>query len=120
MNKKRTQRIASEIHKVVSNCLYNGIKDPRVDTLTTGITEVKVTNDLSFATIYVSVIGDNNKKKHTIDGLKKAKGYIKREIGNNVDLRHVPELIFKLDLSSERGQHIENILEQLKDDKDEE
>ena len=52
--------------------------------------------------------------------MKKAKGYIKREIGNNVDLRHVPELIFKLDLSSERGQHIENILEQLKDDKDEE
>lgn len=113
MNKKRIQRISSEIHKVVSNCLYNGIKDPRVDPLTTGITSVKVTNDLSFANIYVSVIGDGKKKEQTINGLQKAKGYIKREISKNVDLRHVPELIFKLDLSSERGQHIENILDEL-------
>lgn len=113
MNQKRVNRISSEINKVISSCLYNGLKDPHIDPIYTGITDVKVTNDLSFANIYISVIGDENKKTKTIEGFKKAKGYLKKEISQKVDLRQVPELIFKLDESTENGMHIANILNEL-------
>lgn len=114
MNQKRVNRISSEINKVISQCLYNTIKDPNLDPIYTAITDVIVTNDLSFATIYISVIGDENKKANTLKGFENAKGFLKKEIGKNVELRHIPELIFKLDESSERGMHIENIINELK------
>lgn len=113
MNEKRIKRIASEINKVVSNCLYNNLKDPNIDSIYTGITDVKVTNDLSFATIYISVIGDDLKKENTLKGFEKAKGYLKREISTQVKLRHTPELIFKLDESTERGMHIEKLIDEI-------
>ncbi|QQK07630.1 30S ribosome-binding factor RbfA [Miniphocaeibacter halophilus] len=113
MNQKRVNRISSEINKVISHCLYNTIKDPNLDPLYTGITGVNVTNDLSFATVYISVIGDDEKKANTIKGFENAKGYLKREISKNVKLRHIPELIFKIDDSTERGMHIENIINEL-------
>ncbi|WP_099203188.1 30S ribosome-binding factor RbfA [Miniphocaeibacter massiliensis] len=113
MNQKRVSRIASEINKIISNCLYTDIKDPNIDPINTGITEVKVTNDLSFAYVYISVIGDDKKKNNTLKGFEHAKGFLKKEISNNVKLRHTPELIFKLDESTERGMHIENIINEL-------
>lgn len=113
MNEKRINRIASEINKVVSGSLYNGLKDPNIDPIYTGITDVKVTNDLSFATIYISVIGDDKKKEETLKGFENAKGFLKREISKSVKLRHTPELIFKLDESTERGMHIENLLKEI-------
>ncbi|WP_297813753.1 30S ribosome-binding factor RbfA [uncultured Finegoldia sp.] len=116
MNIKRVRRISSEIKKVISNCILNSIKDPRIDKLNVSITEVKVTNDLSFATIYVDVIGDDDKKEKTLEGLNKAKGYIKKEIGDSIDLRHVPQLIFKLDNTSEQGMHIENLIKVIHDE----
>ena len=54
MNNKRVHRISAEIKKIISTSLYNDVKDPRIDTINTGITEVHVTNDLSFATVYIS------------------------------------------------------------------
>ncbi len=113
MNIKRVRRISSEIKKVISNCIINSLKDPRIDKLNVSVTDVKVTNDLSFATVYVAVIGDDDKKKETLEGLNKSKGFLKREIGNNIDLRHIPQLIFKIDETSEHGMHIENLIKSI-------
>lgn len=121
MNNKRVHRISAEIKRVLSTSLYNSINDPRIDPINTAITEVKVTNDLSFANVYISVIGDDDKKEETLEGFRQASGFLKKEIANTVKLRQIPKLIFKLDESTERGMYINNLIEEIheKDSKDE-
>ncbi|MGN9164075.1 30S ribosome-binding factor RbfA [Tissierellaceae bacterium HCP3S3_D8] len=112
MNSKRINRISGEVKKVVSELLYNGLKDPRVSSMTT-VTSVEVTRDLSFANIYISVLGNDREKEDTISGLESAKGFIRNEIGKRIDLRHVPEPIFHLDESIERGIYMTELIEKV-------
>ncbi len=112
MNNKRANRISEEIKKLVSQLLVNGLKDPRVDTMTS-VTKVEVTNDLRFVTIYVSVLGDEEKKNATLEGLKSAKGFIRSTIGKEIDLRYAPEPIFKLDESIEISIKMSKLIEEV-------
>lgn len=112
MNKRRISRISEEMRKVISELLSRGIKDPRISPLTS-VTKVEVTNDLSYAFIYVSVLGNDEDKANTIKGLQSAKGYIKREIGNRIDLRILPELVFRLDESIEQGIYISQLIDKI-------
>ena len=112
MNNKRINRISEEIRKVVSNLLFNGLKDPRINHMAT-VTSVEVTRDLSFANIYISVLGDDLEKENTILGLESAKGFIRKEIGSRVDLRHVPEPKFHLDESIENAMHMAELIEKI-------
>ena len=112
MNNKRINRISEEIRKVVSNLLFNGLKDPRINPMAT-VTSVEVTRDLSFANIYISVLGDDLEKENTILGLESAKGFIRKEIGSRVDLRHVPEPRFHLDESIENAMHMDKLIQEL-------
>lgn len=112
MNNKRINRISEEIRKVVSNLLFNGLKDPRINPMAT-VTSVEVTRDLSFANIYISVLGDDLEKENTILGLESAKGFIRKEIGSRVDLRHVPEPKFHLDESIENAMHMDKLIQEL-------
>lgn len=109
MNPKRISRISQEIKKLISSLLLDSIKDPRISPMTT-ISEVKVTNDLSYADVYISVYGSPDEKNSSLDGLQSAKGFIKKEIGRNLDLRHVPEIKFHLDETVEHGMHIEELI----------
>ncbi|MBZ2173832.1 30S ribosome-binding factor RbfA [Schnuerera sp. xch1] len=113
MKKKRVNRISEEVKRVVSELLQKGIKDPRINSMTS-VTRVEVTNDLSYANIYVSVLGNEKAKEDTLEGLKSAKGFIRREIGNRIDLRHAPEPIFKLDESIEHSLYISKLIEKVK------
>lgn len=115
MNDKRINRISEEVKKAMTEILYNGLKDPRVTSMTT-IIDVKVTRDLSYANIYVSVLGNEKEKDDAIKGLKSAKGFIRNEIGKKVDLRHVPEPIFHLDETLEHASHITELIEQIKNE----
>lgn len=118
MNNKRLNRISEEVKRVVSELIYNGLKDPRVNSMTT-ITNVEVTRDLRFAKIYVSVFGDKDEKENTIIGLESAKGFIRKEIGSRIDLRYAPEPVFYLDESIEQGLYMSKLIEDLnKDNKD--
>lgn len=112
MNKKRINRISEEIKRVVSELLRKGIKDPRISPMSS-VTRAEVTNDLSFANIYISVLGDEEEKLNTLRGLKSAKGFIRKEIGNRIDLRHAPEPIFYLDESIEQSLRISRIIDDL-------
>lgn len=108
---KRSDKVAEEIHKIISELLIKGLKDPRIGFLT--ITGVKVTPDLRQATVYFTVHGDDAAKKNSEAGLNSAKGFIRKEIGQALKLRFTPEITFKYDTSLDYGQHIESILKEI-------
>lgn len=111
MSNIRANRIAEQIKIEIGDILTRKIKDPRVGFVT--VTDVEVTGDLQQATIYVSVLGDEQKKEDSLLGLTKAKGFIRSEIGKRIRLRKTPELSFEFDEALEYGNRIETILRDL-------
>lgn len=89
------------------------IKDPRIKGMVS-ITEINVTKDLRYAKVYISIYGNEEEKKETIEGLKSASGYIRHEIGKRIKMRYTPEISFELDKSIEYGVHISEVLKELK------
>jgi ribosome-binding factor A len=108
----RNSRLSEEIRKTISSVIQNGLKDPRIPMLTS-ITNVDVTKDLKYAKVFVSVYGDETQKAKCIEGLKSSAGFIRKEIGANIKMRHIPELTFELDNSIEYGLHISKILNEI-------
>ncbi|NLV75554.1 MAG: 30S ribosome-binding factor RbfA [Tissierellia bacterium] len=115
MDTKRINRISEEVRKTVSELLTIEIKDPRISPMVT-VTKVKVTRDLSYANIYVSVLGDQEAKNETMEGLESAKGFIRKEIGNRIDLRYVPEPVFHLDESIEQGIYMSKLIDKVNEE----
>ena len=116
-------RLGEEIRKILSQLLISGLKDPRLSSGLVSVSEVEVTNDGSYATCYITVLTTSNEdeeliKAQVIEGLNSAKGLIKKEIAKAVKIRHIPELIFKIDGSMEYGRKITEVLKGL-DIKDE-
>ncbi|MFS1513156.1 30S ribosome-binding factor RbfA [Chengkuizengella sp. SCS-71B] len=114
MAKIRVGRIGEQIKKELSLILQTDIKDPRVGFVT--VTGVEVTNDLSQAKVYLSIFGSEKEKNDSLQGLSKASGYIRSELGKRIRLRHIPELIFKIDSSIEYGNRIEEMLRDMNKD----
>lgn len=108
----KIERINSIFIKEISYILANEIKDKDIKFVT--VTDCKVTNDLSFAKVYFTVL-DNSKIKETTVALKNASNFIRKELAERVDIRHTPELIFVYDESIEYGKKIENIIEKIHD-----
>ena len=106
----KIDRIASNIVKEISYILATEVKDNDIKFVT--ITDAKVTNDLSFAKIYFTVL-DENRKKETLLALKNASKFIRRELADRVDIRHIPELEFVYDESIAYGKKIENLIEKI-------
>lgn len=115
MRIKRINRISEEVKKVISQLLYNGIKDPRINSMVS-VTKVEVTRDLSYANIYISVLGSEEEKASALEGLQSAKGYIRKEIGRNLKLRHVPEPRIFLDESIEKGIEMTELIKEVNKD----
>lgn len=109
----KIERINSMFVKEISYILANEIKDKDIKFVT--ITDCKVTNDLSFAKVYFTVL-DNSRIKETTLALKNASNFIRRELAERVDIRHTPELIFVYDESIEYGKKIEDIIEKIHDE----
>ncbi|MGL4911667.1 MAG: 30S ribosome-binding factor RbfA [Romboutsia sp.] len=103
----RTKRIAEEIRKVISTMLISGIKDPRITSMVS-VTDVEVTNDLSYAYVYVSILGGD--EQATLQGLRSAVSYIRKEVSRNVKLRHTPQIIFKVDDSIKNGMYMSDLI----------
>lgn len=112
----KIERIASMLEKEISYILMTEVKDPDIKFVT--VTNVKLASDLGYAKIYVTVL-DQNKKDETLRSLKAARGFIRRELANRVEIRHIPELDFVYDESIEYGKKIEDIIEEIhKDEKE--
>lgn len=101
----KIERIASEMIKQLSYILATEIKDNDIKFVT--ITDCKVSSDLSYAKVYVTVL-DDKKIKSTIDALNNASKFIRRELADRIDIRHIPELTFVYDESIEYGKKIED------------
>ena len=108
---KRSEKVAEAIHEMVSELLVKGLKDPRIGFVT--ITGVKLTDDLHLATVYFSVIGSDEEKKATEQGLNSARGYIRKELGKNLRMRYIPDIVFRYDVSVEYGSRIESLLREI-------
>lgn len=111
MAKERINRINEELHREIAG-IVRELKDSRIP-LMTSVVGVSVTNDLSYAKVYVSVMGDEEVQKKALDGLKSAAGFVRREVGRRVQIRHSPEILFELDRSIEHGAYINDILKKL-------
>lgn len=121
----RQGRLGGEIQKLVSSMLLRELKDPRLSGMIS-ISDVDVSKDNSYATCYVSVLTTSKdeeavrkEEEQVIDGLDSAKGIIRKEIGKQMKLRHVPELTFRIDRSMEYGRHIDEVIRNLEKDNEE-
>ena len=123
----RQGRLGEEIRRIISEMLLRELKDPRLSENMVSVSDVEVTADGSYATCYVTVLAigkDEEAKKQAeedvLAGLRSAKGTMKKEIGRQVKLHHMPELIFKIDVSMEYGRHISEVIKELGIENDEE
>lgn len=114
MNKRRGEKLAEEIKREISAILMEDTKDPRLKMVT--VTRVEISNDLGHARVFVSVLGDEDRQKEALQGLERAQGFIRSEVGSRIRLRQVPELDFVLDRSIEHGIRIASLLAELKRD----
>ena len=110
-NNPRLGRIDEEYRKELSQIIGYELKNTNVTGLII-VTRVRVTSDLKFAKVYVSILNSKN-IKNTLAGLKKSSGYIRTELAKRVNLRNTPELIFELDDSMEYGAKIDSILKEI-------
>lgn len=110
----RANRVAEQMKKEIADILKRKVKDPRVEFVT--VTDVEVTGDLQQATVYVTVLEQQVKQQEALKGLEKAKGIIRSEVGTRIRLRKTPELSFQIDESIAYGNHIDDLLRQLKSD----
>ena len=106
----RIDRISEEVRTAVDSAI-RAMNDPRVSG-TYSITRADVTRDLRYAKIYVSVL-EEDKAKDLLKALKSAAGYLRRELGRQVDLRYTPELLFELDRNIAYGAHIAQVLKEV-------
>ena len=115
----KSDRTAEDIKREIT-ALVRELKDPRVTSCFLSIVRVEVTNDLSYCTVYISALEGMDKAKNAAKGLKSASGFIRRELGLRLRLRHVPELIFTPTDSIEYSAEISRILNSLdiKDDEE--
>lgn len=118
MDKKRLYRLQAEIQRIVSELLIEGLKDPRIDPMTS-VSKVELSNDTSVATIYFSIYGSKKTKEDTLDALENAKGYIRSRLAKVLEIRQVPELRFKIDESVEYSIEIQKILNKLNSESEE-
>ena len=95
--------------------LAEGVKDPRVTGLVT-VTGVDVTRDLRHAKVHVSILGSEQDKKQTMEGLASVAGHLRAKLGRTLRLRVTPELDFKYDASIAHAAHIDSLLEQIRAD----
>ena len=108
MRFKRSQRIQELLLEEISKLVQSGLKDPRIGFTT--ITKVEVSDNLKHAKIFVSVMGSEQEKSDTLDGLRNAKGVIRSVLGKNLYLRYLPELDFRRDDNADHVEKISRIL----------
>jgi ribosome-binding factor A len=111
MEYKRADRVGDQIQREVSRMLHEEIKDPRIGMVT--ISRVQVSSDLRYAKIYYTVYGDEAQQRDSAEGLNKAASFIRRQLGQYLRLRVVPEVSFHFDSSLEHVARISSLLHQI-------
>ncbi|MBI1811253.1 MAG: 30S ribosome-binding factor RbfA [Nitrospirae bacterium] len=108
---KRSQRVSDLIREEIADIIMNKVKDPRLGFVT--VTGAKITEDLKIATIYLSILKEEEKET-TLEMLNSAKGFIRAELAKRLKMKFIPSLIFRIDESLEYGVRIEKLLREIK------
>ena len=106
----RIDRISEEVHKAIDRIIRDELNDPRIGG-TWSIVRCEVTRDLRYAKVRVSVL-ESERRKPMMEALERARGFIRRELGREVDLRCVPEILFELDTNMEYAAKINQLLKE--------
>ena len=104
----RIDRISEEVHKAIDKIIRDELNDPRIGG-TWSIVRCDVTRDLRYAKVRVSIL-EEERRKGMMEALRRAAGFIRRELGREVDLRYVPEVQFELDTNMEYAAKINQLL----------
>lgn len=110
---RRTDRLGELFRQEISGILASGLKDPRLGFAT--ISRVEVSEDLSYAKVWVSVMGSEKEKNDTLIALGRSAGYIRSLLFKSIKIRKIPEMHFALDESLEHSYRIQEILGELKE-----
>ncbi len=113
MQGRRTERLGGQVQQEISEIISRKVKDPRLGFVT--VTGVRMSPDLRYATVYVTVMGGDEAVEKSLGCLESASGFIRRELGGRLHVKHVPELRFLMDEAALRGRRIDNILRDIKD-----
>lgn len=108
---RRQDQLGQVITRELSDLMRMRMKDPRIGFAS--ITAVEVTKDLSYAKVFVSVMGTPEEQRETMRGLRHAAGFLRHELAQRLTIRHVPELTFQLDESIARGARVIELLNQV-------
>jgi ribosome-binding factor A len=104
------RRVDEAMREVLSDAIATDLKDPRIGFIT--VTGVKTSTDLRQARVYVSVLGDDETRAASIDGLSSAHGFLQRRVAAELKLKHTPSLSFEYDESVDRGMRISRLLDE--------
>jgi len=112
MSTRRIARINELIREEISKLLLREIRDPRLKGLIS-VTEVDTSLDLRHAKVFVSVMGSEEEKRQTEEGLAAASGFLRRGLSGRLSLRYIPELSFHMDDSIERGNRLLELIKEV-------
>lgn len=112
-NSARMGRINDDIQRVISS-LLRSVKDPRVQQGMISVTRVETTGDMRYAKVWLSVLGELDEREFK-RGLKSCGGWLRHELGESLNLRYTPELVFEIDHSIEYGAKISRMIEEIED-----
>lgn len=110
---KRCEQLEKCLIREINNIIYRKIKDPRIKFVT--ITRIKVSPDLRYADIFVTIFNDEAKQKKALKGLKNASKFIRGELGKDLKLRYVPNIKFKIDEDLEHQYKLLKIVSEMHD-----
>ena len=111
----RSQKVQGELKKEISNILRDDLKDTRISFVT--ITRIDLTGDLRYAKVYFSMLDEGNDKEACVEGIQSASSYIRKLIGERLELKYVPELSFIFDKSIEYSIDLEKTFERIKNER---
>jgi len=109
---RRQERLNEQFREEISDLLLRHLKDPRLAGVVS-ITEVSISPDMKNASVFVSVLGDEEQKQTVLAGMVAASGFIRRELGRRLDIRYMPEIACKLDETIEKGAYMLNLINQV-------
>jgi ribosome-binding factor A len=108
---KRSEQLEKSLIREINNIIYRKINDPRIKFVT--ITRIKVSSDLKYADIFVTILNDKDQQKKALKGLKNATKFIRGELGKDLKIRYVPKIEFKIDEDLEHQYKLLKIITEI-------
>ncbi len=111
-NSVKNIRVNGEVQRVLAEIIRGEIKDPRISPWTS-VVAVEVAPDLKSCKAWISVLGNEEVRENTLQGLKSAEGFIKRQLAKTINLRNTPEITFVMDQSIEYGVNMSRKIDEV-------